>query len=146
YNDVFIREADGVISILGYPESVFPPTDFHTATLVDDALYTIGSLGYWGRRDYGKTPVHRLNLRTWRIDRLEPTGQGPGWIHGHRATRVGDHGILVTGGEVLTREGDEEQSANNSQGFVLDTRDLVWRPPTSKSRRKRDGNRALFPL
>lgn len=129
YNDVFIRETDGSISILGYPESVFPPTDFHTATRVDDALYIIGSLGYWGRRDYGRTPVHRLDLRTWRIDRLEPTGQGPGWIHGHRATRVSDHGILVTGGEVLTWEGDEEQSVNNSQGFLLDTQDLVWRSP-----------------
>lgn len=131
YNDVVIRETDGSISILGYPESVFPPTDFHTATLIDDALYIIGSLGYWGRRDYGRTPVHRLDLRTWRMDRLETTGSGPGWIHGHRATRVGDHGILVAGGEVLTWEGGEEHSVDNSQGFVLDTRDLVWRPHTS---------------
>ncbi len=131
YNDVFVRETDGSISILGYPESVFPPTDFHTATLIDGAVYIIGSLGYWGQRDYGRTPVHRLDLRTWGIDRLETTGRGPGWIHGHRATRFGAHGILVTGGEVLAWEGDQEHSTNNGEGFLFDTNDLIWRPHPS---------------
>ena len=126
YNDVFVHGADGSIEILGYPEAVFPPTDFHTATLIDEAIYIIGSLGYWGRRAYGRTPVYRLDTRTWRIDRLEPSGPGPGWIHGHRATRIGDRGILVTGGEVLTLEGDEEQGSDNARAFLLDTVDLVW--------------------
>ena len=127
YNDVFVHGADGSIEILGYPEAVFPPTDFHTATLIDDAIYIIGSLGYWGRRDYGRAPVYRLDTRTWRIDRLEPSGTGPGWIHRHCATRTGDRGILVTGGEVLTLEGDEERSSDNARAFLFDTVDLVWR-------------------
>ena len=127
YNDVFVLEIDGSVSILGYPESVFPPTDFHTATRVADAIYIIGSLGDRGLREYGRTPVHRLDLGTWRIDRVEVAGPGPGWIHGHRASRVGGRGILVRGGTVWTREGDEENSALNGAGFVLDTEDLVWR-------------------
>lgn len=126
YNDVFVHETDGTVRILGYPEAVFPPTDFHTATLIGDAIYIVGSLGYGGRRDYGRTPVYRLDTRTWQIDRLEASGPGPGWIHGHRVTRIGDEGILVTGGEVLTREGNEEQATNNHQGFLLNTASLVW--------------------
>ena len=38
YNDVFVHEPDGTIRIFGYPEAVFPPTDFHTATLVEPSL------------------------------------------------------------------------------------------------------------
>lgn len=126
YNDVFVHGTDGTIRILGYPEAVFPPTDFHTATLIGDAIYIIGSLGYGGRRDYGRTPVHRLDTRTWQIDRLEASGPSPGWIHGHRATRIGDEEILMTGGEVLTQEGNEEQSTNNPRSFLLNTASLVW--------------------
>jgi ankyrin repeat protein len=50
YNDVFVHERNGTVAIYGYPESVFPPTDFHTATLLDDYIYFIGSLGYAGTR------------------------------------------------------------------------------------------------
>jgi hypothetical protein len=28
YNDVFVHERDGSVAIYGYPESVFPPTDY----------------------------------------------------------------------------------------------------------------------
>ncbi len=45
YNDVFVHHPDGRIEILGYPEDVFPPTDFHSATLVGERLVLIGSLG-----------------------------------------------------------------------------------------------------
>ena len=48
YNDVFVHERDGSITIYGYPESAFPPTDFRTATLVGDSIYVIGSLGSRG--------------------------------------------------------------------------------------------------
>src|SRR5262249_40902033 len=69
YNDVFVHERDQSITIYGYPESVFPPTDFHTATLIGDFIYVIGSLGYLGTRRYGETPVYRLDLRTFQMDR-----------------------------------------------------------------------------
>jgi len=37
YNDVFVHDR-GSVRIYGYPEHVFPPTDFHTATLIDRVL------------------------------------------------------------------------------------------------------------
>lgn len=133
YNDVFVHEPDGKVRLYGYPKEVFAPTDFHTATLMDDAIYIIGSLGYSGEREYGRTPVHRLDTRTWRIDRIEPNGRCPGWIHSHRAKRVGRSEICVTGGEVLTQSaaGAEEYAAPQLQGFVLDTKRLVWRPTSA---------------
>src|SRR5581483_4661437 len=38
YNDVVIFTPAGGIEIYGYPRDVFPPTDFHTATLVGDRI------------------------------------------------------------------------------------------------------------
>jgi len=43
YNDVFLHGPNGSITIYGYPEAVFPPTDFHTATLIGSYIYLIGS-------------------------------------------------------------------------------------------------------
>lgn len=130
YNDVFVHEPDGTIRIFGYPREVFPPTDFHTATLLGEAIYVIGSLGYFGQRGYGSTPVYRLDLRTWRMERVRTTGEGPGWIHRHRATRVGESGIRLVGGEVLMEEGGEERWSTNEAGFLLDAESLVWRRET----------------
>ena len=57
YNDVVIQQPDGRIDIFGYPREVFPPTDFHTATLVGNRIVLIGSLGYPDERRPGETPV-----------------------------------------------------------------------------------------
>lgn len=50
YNDVVVAHPDGRIEIFGYPKDVFPPTDFHTATLCDDRVILLGGLGYAGER------------------------------------------------------------------------------------------------
>jgi len=126
YNDVIVREADGSLTIHGYPEAVFAPTDFHTATRIDNAIYLIGSLGYAGRREYGQTPVYRLEIGSWRIKRMECRGEGPGWIHRHRATWTGGGEIRVTGGEVLTQSEGEERASENGRVFVLDVDRCVW--------------------
>jgi hypothetical protein len=127
YNDVFVHSGDGSIAILGYPESVFPPTDFHTATLIDGAIYVIGSLGYEGTRRYGQTPLHRLDVGTFRMERLDATGEAPGWIYEHRAVRVGRSEIRVWGGKIVTPEDDDEAHTDNAATFVLDVERLVWR-------------------
>ena len=44
YNHVIVRTPDDGIEIYGYPREVFPPTDFHTATLVGDRLILIGNM------------------------------------------------------------------------------------------------------
>jgi hypothetical protein len=77
YNDVVVIAPDGAVSILGYPEDVFPPTDFHTATLVGKRIILIGSLGYYGRRAFGHTPLYELDLKSFSIRPLEASGDGP---------------------------------------------------------------------
>ncbi len=86
YNDVVIHDGQGGFKILGYPQEVFPPTDFHTATLVDGSIYVIGCLGYTGRRKIGTTPVFRLTVDSGKIDSVTTSGDIPSWLHEHRAT------------------------------------------------------------
>jgi ankyrin repeat protein len=127
YNDVFVHAPDGSIELLGYPESVFPPTDFHTATLIGDSIYVIGSLGYAGRRVYGSTPVYRLDTRSFRIEPVHTAGASPGWLYRHRAVQNGPREIRVWGGKLVTLEGTKEQHAANTASFVLDISGLHWR-------------------
>jgi ankyrin repeat protein len=127
YNDVFVHEPDGTIHIFGYQESVFPPTDFHTATLAGEHIYIVGSTGYSGTRQYGTTPVHCLNAKSFRIDRLQTLGEAPGWISGHRAVRTSANEIRISGGKILSHDGDRETCASNERSFVLDIERLVWR-------------------
>jgi ankyrin repeat protein len=127
YNDVFVHGADGSIDILGYPEDLFPPTDFHTATLADGGIYVIGSLGYFGARRYGETPLYRLDLRTFGIERLVAGGEAPGWIHDHRAHLTGAHEIRVSGGTIVGTGGSEETFTENTASFLLDLERLSWR-------------------
>ncbi len=126
YNDVFMHTPDGRIEVYGYPKSVFAPTDFHTATLVGDAIIIIGSLGYAGTREYNRTPVYRLDLGSLQIERLHTTGEAPGWIFNHRAERVGDNSIRVWGGSVVTKPADKESNNPNLAAFRLDLQTLVW--------------------
>ncbi len=44
YNDVIVVEPGGSVSIFGYPRDVFPPTDFHTATLVGSKILSLAAL------------------------------------------------------------------------------------------------------
>lgn len=127
YNDVFVHESDTAIRIYGYPESVFPPTDFHSATLLGDYIYIIGSLGYQGARRYGTTPVYRLNIATFQMERLEVSGEPPGWISEHRALSRGPEEIRVFGGRLVTAGPDgTETYFDNPVSFILKTRKLVW--------------------
>jgi ankyrin repeat protein len=126
YNDVFVHEADGSFRIYGYPENVFPPTDFHTATLVGRWIYVIGSLGYYGSRLFGQTPVYRLNVETLQIESCECGGEAPGWIFKHRAWAVGNDAIRVRGGTIVSA-GEQESHDENKESFVLDLRGRTWR-------------------
>ena len=120
YADVtVIGGADGVAHYI-YPEEVFPPTDFHTATRVDDAIWLVGLLGYEGTRQEGRTQVLRLDLGDFSVAPIETTGEGPGWLHGHRAIRVPE-GILVGGGRV------EPGYEPNAATYLLNLDTLDWR-------------------
>lgn len=126
YNDVFLHQPDGAIRIFGYPEAVFPPTDFHTATLLGDSIYIIGSLGYQGTRQFGTTPIYRLDTKTFRMTTVEAVGGAPGWIYGHRATLRGSEEIVVSGGTIVTWDGRKEVNSENQRSFVFNLRRLVW--------------------
>jgi hypothetical protein len=127
YNDVFVHGGNGDITIFGYPETAFPPTDFHTATLIGSHIYLIGSLGYPGTRQYGETPVYRLDINSFRMERLETAGNNPGWIYEHRAIQAGTQAIEVKQGTVVSLAEGEENHSPNMSIFVLDIERLVWR-------------------
>lgn len=126
YNDVFVHFPDGAIAIYGYPKDVFPPTDFHTATLVNDAVYVIGSLGYYGERRLGRTPVYRLDLETFRMEEVRTWGDVPGWIHEHVAVLISPSEIRVSGGKVAIEHAGKEEHRENRDTFVLNLRTKVW--------------------
>jgi len=128
YNDVVIHDGQGDFKILGYPQEVFPPTDFHTATLVDGSIYLIGCLGYTDQRKIGTTPVFRLAVDSWKIDTVTTSGDIPSWLHEHRATYdVQRNVIRVEGGSILIPgEEGEPQIAPNDDQYELDLETFSW--------------------
>ncbi|MBX7165129.1 MAG: ankyrin repeat domain-containing protein [Pirellulales bacterium] len=129
YNDVVIHDGKGDFQIYGYPQDVFPPTDFHTATLCRDGIYIVGCLGHPTQRRSGYTPVYRLMLESWRITPVETAGEMPGWIHGHRASYDPDrNSIRIVGGEIqLVADDETPRLVPNEHEFELDLTRLQWR-------------------
>lgn len=57
-----VYKDNGDFKILSCPKNIFPPTDFHTATLVGEYIYIIGNLGYIEQRINQETPVYKLSF------------------------------------------------------------------------------------
>ncbi len=133
YNDVILEHPDGTIKILGYPKEEFPPTDFHSATLIGNRLILIGNLGYPDDRRFGSgsTPVLELDLSSFKVRTVQTQGEGPGWISSHTATYEQDTGqVVVRGGEVIT--GTNEPMLANVNEWALDVATWTW---TCRARR-----------
>lgn len=126
YNDVFVHQPDGSVTIYGYSPTVFPPTDFHSATLLVDRIYIIGSLGYPENRTLGSAPVYELETRNFSMRRISTKGQDPGWIHGHAARAVSAQEIMVWGGKRLQPDGELVPVESGSR-HVLDLSTRRWR-------------------
>ena len=120
FNDVVVHTPDKPPRVFFYPTSVFPPTDFHTATLIGATVWIIGGFGYAGSRQSGATPVYRLDLDDFSIQQVETTGDEPGWISRHSADET-DGLITVSGGEI-----SRQSVSENSDIFVFDTVTLEW--------------------
>jgi hypothetical protein len=135
YNDVVVEHPDGRLEFLLYPNDAFPPTDFHTATLVGHEIVLIGSLGYRDLRRPGETQVLKFDTRSLRFSTLVIAGEGPGWISRHTAEKLSDTAILVIGGKVQTASGYESSTGI----FELDLASLAWR-------RRPHGDTAVFPV
>ena len=135
YNDVTVIGPAGEIAVHGYPESEFPPTDFHTATLVGDSIVIIGCLGHPGQRVVGATPVFQLVLDTMRILRVDTCGSAPGWIREHTAA-LSDSGceIVVRDGEVW--RGDDRSMAENIDTWSLDLATARWTRQSALDRQR----------
>ena len=126
YNDVVIHDRSGRFEIMGYPEHVFPPTDFHSATFVDGCIYIIGRLGYHGTRAFGSTPVFRLNCLTWKIEPIKTRGNNPGWIFKHKAWSDSVSNLFISGGTICRELNGNEQNDENEARFRLDLNDMQW--------------------
>jgi ankyrin repeat protein len=125
YNDVVVYDGRGDFHIYGYPRDVFRPTDFHTATLVDDCIYIIGNVGYEEDRIVGATPVYRLNCTTFEIEPVITTGECPSWIGRHRAV-VRDRQIHISGGKINVVDRDKLAYIDNPANYILDLNERCW--------------------
>lgn len=126
YNDVVVHQGDGSFTILGYPKDIFPPTDFHSATLVGKYVYIIGCLGYLSERIYNQTPVYRLHSETFKIEKVETTGEKPGWISRHKAHYQEQSKIFLTGGKVCVKLNDKDEYVENSNDYILNLANMNW--------------------
>ena len=132
YNDVVVRHPDGRIDIFGYPRTVFPPTDSHSATLVSNRIVMIGNLVYPEERHPGKSPVRILDLETFAITEMQTSGTPPGWIHGHKVTLSEDGSSILLSGGKLERGGKEGTLVENIDDWRLHLSDWRWERLTER--------------
>lgn len=125
YNDVVIIHSDDEIDIYTYPTDIFPPTDFHSATLAGNQIILIGSLSYPTLRQFGSTQVAILNLSDFSIQLFNTTGENPGWIHRHLATLSEDSkNIIIQGG--LIDLGAQQPLLENIDDWELNLTNWQW--------------------
>ncbi|MFZ6768341.1 ankyrin repeat domain-containing protein [Undibacterium sp. Di26W] len=125
YNDVIVFEKNGDINIYSYTTEIFPPTDFHTATLVDDDIYIIGRLGYQDTRIAGHTPVYKLDTKSLKIQQFNTSGKGPGFISHHKA-RLKDDKIFLSGGKQIIMIDGKADYIGNTENYQLCLKTAVW--------------------
>lgn len=132
YNDVVVRHPDGRLEVFGYPKEVFPPTDFHSATLVGERVMLIGSLGYAESRRPGATQVLELDIATMAIRKVATHGVSPGWIHGHSAELAAD-GCSITVRSGRLDQGESHRSlVENIDDWRLHLFDGRWERLTER--------------
>ncbi len=129
YNDVVVKNPDGTLDIFGYPENVFLPTDFHSATLVGPNIILIGNLGYPDDRVSDQTQIFTLDTQSWEISAVQSHAENPGWIHKHKVSLSGDQTrIVITGGIIEGRP-----LLENIDDWELKLEDWSWRKLTDRN-------------
>lgn len=133
YNDVVVFTAHDQIEIYGYQKEVFPPTDFHSATVLHDQIIVIGGLGYKNERQPGYTPVYSLDLSSYRVSQIPTSGEMPGWISKHEANH-GQAGIItIRSGQRVQQRDSEQQICRNLEDYALDLNSRIWRRITDRN-------------
>ncbi|NRA15564.1 MAG: hypothetical protein HRU04_08715 [Oceanospirillaceae bacterium] len=131
YNDVVVENTDGSIDIYSYPKENFPPTDFHSATFLDNKIIIIGSLGYTDDRAIGNTQVYLLDTTSFEIHNVNTTGSSPGWIHDQEASLEFDKSrIIIKKGKVYI--GNDSPLRENIDDWELDLKEWQWKPITNR--------------
>lgn len=131
YNDVVVWNSDESVEVFGYPEAVFPPTDFHSATLIHDQILIIGNLGHPAQRSIGPTPVFTLDLTAFTISPVRTTGESPGNIYNHAAKLVeGTNYVSIRGGKVQSSE--TGLFHENEENWRLHLTDWRWERDSSE--------------
>jgi hypothetical protein len=115
-NDVIVFGPEDQIEIYGYPKEVFPPTDFHTASVLND------------------TPVYSLDLSGYHMSEIKTSGEMPGWISEHDGVLGSDGTIL--GGKVIEQKGGQQQYRRNVEDYSLDVKSGVWSRLTNRNWRQ----------
>lgn len=136
YNDVVVLTPDDRIEIYGYPKEVFPPTDFHSATLFDSDIVVIGGVGYKTERRFGFTPVYALDLSNYQFSEIATSGEMPGWISKHSASSAEEGVIIIRGGQVFKERQSKQRICRNLEDYALDLRQRVWRRITDRNWRE----------
>jgi hypothetical protein len=132
YNDVVVFDTKTKQSIddehmsftiFGYPQHIFPPVDFHSATYIKEPglnkeyIFIIGGLGYQDSEVRNKTSVWRLDLDDFSIEKMETCGEGP-------ASGISRH-------EALNYENKGKQfirvTVNHEEQFSLSLDDGRWK-------------------
>jgi hypothetical protein len=133
YNEVIVFGPDDQIDIYGYPREVFPPTDFHTATLFGERILIIGGVGYQDSRRPGVTPVYVLDLLTFQISEQRTTGKNPGWISNHMSELDGEAVINVRGGNLVLLAGENQIIRRNLEDYALNLESWTWHRTTDRN-------------
>ena len=136
YNDVVVHFPDGTFTIYGYPKDIFPTTDFHSATLAGDYIYIIGNLGYMPQRQNGITPVYRLNTVNYKIEKVETTGEAPGWLSRHDADLIDENTIRVSGGKLWALKDEKELAAAKEKKTVSPVKEESYEKSTDRKKRR----------
>jgi len=133
YNDVVVFRPHDGIEIYGYPKEVFPPTDFHSATVVHEQIVIIGGLGYKNERRPGHTPVYSLDLSSYRVTQIPTSGEMPGWISEHGANYEHADIITIRGGQLVQERDSEQRICRTFEDYALDLKSHVWRRITYRN-------------
>jgi hypothetical protein len=123
YNDVVVVKPDGQVTIYGYAETVFPPTDFHAAVLVNNKIFIIGNVGYHDKR-LDTTQVAELDLETFKIKLVNTTGNSPGWISNVEADYDAKHNTITV---IKAKHLENNQMVNIKGTYRLNLNDNIWK-------------------
>ena len=128
YNDVIVYKSQGNFEIYSYPKDILPPTDFHSATLVGEHIYIIGNLGYIHERGDRQTPVYKLNCQSFEIEKVNTTGNKPGWISRHQAFYCEQlNTIQISGGTIWQKTNhNKSEYIENYFSHSLNLTSLEW--------------------